>query len=71
MPKVERIVSLKAKDSPDITLHGVLVGDNGLQWIIDETYEDSYKIKYPPGQRLLHMSKNAWVMYAYVDRETV
>jgi hypothetical protein len=64
----EQIISLIAKDST-ITMHGVLVDDNGLQWIIDEVYEDTLKVKYPRRERLLRMSKNGWREYALLDRE--
>jgi hypothetical protein len=64
----EQIISLIAKDS-NITMHGVLVDDNGVQWIIDEVFDDTLKPKYPRRERLLRMSKNGWRQYALLDRE--
>lgn len=65
----ETIISLRAKDNPYLTMHGLLVAENSLQWIIDEVYEETYKVKYPPRQRLLHMSKSGWIQYASLERE--
>jgi hypothetical protein len=65
----EKVISLRALTNPSLTMHGVLVAENALHWVIEEVYDDSLKPKYPRGQRLLNMSKSGWAAYAYVDRE--
>ena len=65
----EKIISLRSKSEPIITMHGVLVRDNGVQWIIDEVFDDTLKPRYPKRERLLHMSKSAWIEYATLERE--
>lgn len=71
----EKIISLIAtKETFDVpgavlTFHGLLVSENALNWVIDEVYDDTLKVKYPRRERLLHMSKRGWRLYATVDRE--
>jgi hypothetical protein len=65
----EKVLSLRALNNPALVMHGVLVQETALHWIINEVYDDTLQVKYKTNDRLLYMSKNGWAAYAYMDRE--
>ena len=61
------VLSFAAMTIEGVTLHGELIDETPLYWIIDEVHEENFQIKYPGRCRLLNMPKLAWNTYARME----
>jgi hypothetical protein len=61
------VMSFAAQTIEGLTLHGELINETPLYWVIDEVHEEGFRIKYPGRCRLLNMPKSAWNVYAKME----